>query len=139
MSVDRRSINVLLAALDIEQRQLAELMGYRPAYVTNVLNGQTPVSAAFRQAFGDAVAELLLGQPDPAPDRYPAQPLRDLVRRRAAAADSRTRFYEDLGISVHSLSNRDVLPGALVDRLCCALGVHPTSIYGPNGEVEDES
>lgn len=137
--MDRKTIRILLGALDIEQRALAELMGYRPAYVANVLNGQTPASAAFRQAFGDALAELLLGHPDPAPDRYPAEPLWEIVRRRAAAAESRSRFYDDLGISVHSLSNRDVLPGALVDRLCCALGVHPTSIYGPNDELEDES
>lgn len=136
MSVDHRTIKVLLAALDIEQRELAGVMGYRPAYLANVLNGHTPASASFRQAFGEALAELLLGEPDPAPDRYPAHPLRALVQRRAADADSPTQFYSDLGISVHSLSKRDVLPGALVDRLCCALGVHPTSIYGPNGEVE---
>jgi hypothetical protein len=36
VSVDRRGINVLLAALDVDQRELAERMGYRPGYVANV-------------------------------------------------------------------------------------------------------
>lgn len=36
-------------------------MGYREGYVANVLNGCTKASDSFREAFGAAVAELLLG------------------------------------------------------------------------------
>lgn len=85
---DRRALNVLLAVLGIEQQELAELMGYRPRYVTNVLNGFTPASRAFRTAFAAVVTELLLGEQDD-PERYPAAPLSELVRRRAAEAGSK--------------------------------------------------
>jgi hypothetical protein len=44
--VDRKALNVLLAVLDLEQRELAELMGYREGYVANVLNGFTKASAS---------------------------------------------------------------------------------------------
>ena len=46
--VDRRSINVLLATLDIEQRELAARMGYRPSYVVNVLTGFSSTSAGLQ-------------------------------------------------------------------------------------------
>jgi transcriptional regulator with XRE-family HTH domain len=137
MSVDRRSVNVLLAALDIEQRDLAELMGYKPTYVANVLNGHTVVSRPFGDAFGVALAELLLGMVA-SRDMYPAAPLVELIHKRATEAPSREQFYDDLGVDRHALDHRDVLAGSLVDRVCCALGVHTTAVYGPNGEVEEE-
>ncbi|MGH2755130.1 MAG: hypothetical protein ACRDLB_11940 [Actinomycetota bacterium] len=37
MTADRKAVDVILAALGLEQRQLAETMGYRPGYVANVL------------------------------------------------------------------------------------------------------
>ena len=136
MSIDRRAINVLLAALEIEQRDLAEAMGYRPGYVANVLNGLTPVSNAFRGAFGQALANLLLGPEEPGPRRYPAGPLAEMLRRRAEQVARKTDLYADLGVSPHSLANRELLPEELVDRVCCALGVHPTSVYGADGQAE---
>ena len=39
MSADRKALNIMLAALDLEQRELSALMGYEPAYVANVCNG----------------------------------------------------------------------------------------------------
>ena len=44
MTPDRRTLNVLLAALELEQNQLADLMGYEPGYVANVFNGNVPAS-----------------------------------------------------------------------------------------------
>jgi transcriptional regulator with XRE-family HTH domain len=136
VSVDRRAINVLLAALDIQQRELAELTGYSPRYVANVLNGLTPVSKAFRGAFGQALADLLLGPEEPESRRYPAGPLVEVVRRRAEQAARKTDLYADLGVSPHTLATRELLSEELVDRVCCALGIHPTSLYGPDGQAE---
>jgi hypothetical protein len=139
MTVDRRAVGVLLAVLGIEERELAELMGYRPGYVTNVLNGRTPVSRSFHDAFGKAIACMLVGPPPAQPERYPAGPLLVLIRRRAAQAPSKSQFYADLGVSVNSLSGRKVVSGALVDRVCCALGVHPTAVYGCDCGTEEAS
>ena len=129
MSPDRGSINVLLAALDLDQRDLAERMGYRPGYVANVFNGCTPASDAFRTAFGELLSDLLLGPSRQRGDSYPADPLRDLIERRAADAPLRAQFYADLGLSCHGWNKRRHVSGGLVDRVCCALGVHPSAIY----------
>ncbi len=129
MSVDRRGINVLLAALDLEQRDLADAMGYRPGYVANVFNGCTPPSDAFKAAFGQLVSELLLGSSRKGRDRYPAGPLKELIERRAAEAISRSQFLADLGVSLQGWNKRKVVPASLVDRICCALGVHPSALY----------
>jgi hypothetical protein len=129
MSVDRRSINVLLSTLEVEQRDVAAAMGYRPGYVANVFNGFTQPSTAFKSAFGELLAELLLGPSRSTTDCYPAGPLRELLERRASDAPSRTQFYADLGLSPSGWNKRQVVTGKLVDRICCALGVHPTAIY----------
>lgn len=136
-TVDRRSIDVLLAALGIEQRELAARMGYRPAYVVNVLNGFTPASPAFREAFGQLLAQLLLGIPLRAPQSFPAGPLQEFIERRAAVAASRAQFYADLGLSRHGWNKRRRVSAALVDRVCCDLGIHPSSIYPDFTDAEE--
>ena len=135
MSVDRRGINILLAALDLEQRELAARMGYDKAYVVNVLNGFTMPSDAFKQAFGEAVADLLVGSSRTQVSRLPAKPLRDFLERRARDAECRTRFYEDLGLTRNGWHKRRYVSEALLDRVCCALGVHPSAIYGTDYEI----
>ena len=87
MTVDRKALNILLAALDIERRELAELMGYEPKYLVNVLNGFTSASPSFRTAFGDALAKLLLGPHKSKRCVLPAKPLAELLRRTADARD----------------------------------------------------
>ena len=138
VSTDRRSINVLLAALDLDQRDLAERMGYRPGYVANVFNGCTRPSGAFKAAFGELLSDLLLGASRGTGDSYPADPLKDLIERRAVDASSRMQFYADLGLSCHGWNNRRQVSGAVVDQVCCALGVHPSAIY-PDFGVEEVS
>jgi hypothetical protein len=135
MSVDRRTIKILLASLELEPHQLAELMGYKRGYVINVLNGHAPVSSEFRIAFGDTLAQLLLGEPCPKAGLYPPGPLVELMQKRAAEALSVSEFYDDLRIQPSDLNGRDVVSERVVDRVCCALGVHPSAIYGSNGEV----
>lgn len=127
--VDRRAVDVILAVLGIEQRELAELMGYRDGYVANVMNGCTKASPAFRQAFGDALAELVLGPVGHPLLTLPAAPLVDLLKKRAAQAPSKRQFYADLGISPHGWNKREVVTELVVDRICSALGVHPSAIY----------
>jgi cyanate lyase len=139
MAVDRRALNVLLAALGIEQRELAERMGYREGYVANVLNGCTKASASFREAFGAAVAELLLGSVEHATMTLAATPLVELIRNRAAQAPCKAQFYEDLGITPHGWNKRKGVSEALVDRVCCALGVHLSALYGYGYDVEETS
>lgn len=129
MKPDRRALNVLLAVLDLEQRDVAEAMGYRPGYVTNVFNGFTKPSATFKAIFGELLAELLLGPSNGTSDSYPAGPLKELLERRAAGASSKTQFYADLGLSPNGWNKREVVSGSLVDRVCCALGVHPSALY----------
>ncbi|MFN2489135.1 MAG: hypothetical protein ABR529_05265 [Actinomycetota bacterium] len=136
--VDRRALNVVVAVLGIEQRELAERMGYRPGYVANVLNGCTPASDAFRWALGEALAELLLGSSRKAASGFPAQPLSELIERRAAGAASRRQFYADLELSCHGWNKRQELSADLIDRVCCALGVHPSSLY-PDFCLEEAS
>lgn len=139
MSADRRGINVLLAALDIEQRELAARMGYRDGYVSNVFNGFAEPSNAFKEAFGDVVADLLLGPARRDGKTLPAAPLVEFLERRAQAASSRPQFYADLGVSPHGWNKRQVVTVALVDRVCCALGVHPSYVYGRDYDVDEVS
>lgn len=116
MSVDKRTIIVLLAALDLEPRQLAELMGYRKAYVSNVLSGQCRASHALRQAFGTALSELLLGLDEEPRKSYPAGPLAELIKARAATAPCRKTFLQDIGIAGSGWNKREVVTEEIVDR-----------------------
>lgn len=129
--VDRRAVKILLACLDLEVRELAEHMGYDEGYAVNVLNGFTEARPAFRRALGDTIATLILGtyEPDVA-ESYPAEPLVRLVTRAAEQAPSKRDFYRDLGTSSQTLKSRNTFDGVFVDRICCALGVHPSSVYG---------
>lgn len=137
---DRKTINILLAALEIEQNHLAELMGYDQGYVSNVFNGFTEARPAFRRAFGETIGTLILGSFEPlSAETYPAEPLTSLVGKRAAQAPCKRDFYRDLGTSQQSLRNRKTLDALLVDRICCALGIHPTSVYPEYGSVFDRS
>jgi DNA-binding Xre family transcriptional regulator len=129
MTVDRRTLDVLLAVLQIDQRELADRMGYHPAYMTNVVNGMTKVSRPFRKAFGAAVADLILGQDRSSEDMYPAGPLVKLIESRAADAPMKRDFFADLGVNRQRLKNRDTVSGADIDRICCELGVHPSALY----------
>ena len=135
MSVDRKSINVLLAALDIEQRELAARMGYDQGYVVNVLNRFTPPSNAFRQAFGEVIADVVIGSSRTELSRLPAQPLFEFLDRLAAEATSRQAFYDDLGLNRQGWQNRKHVSESLLDRICCELGVHPSEIYGTDYEI----
>ena len=139
MSVDRTTINILLAALDIEQRELAADMGYEPAYVANVFNNSAAPSDAFKLAFGNALADRLLGRSRTQNSRLPARPLADYLAHRAREAWSREQFYADLGLSSHGWAKRRFVTEELVDRVCCQLGVHPSSIYGADYDVEEAS
>ena len=135
MTVDRRTLNVLLAALDIEQRELADRMGYDKTYVVNIFNGFTQTSNAFKQAFGDALGDLLLGGTRRA-KRLPAAPLVEFLETRARGAECRSAFYENLGLNPQSWHRgRKYVSESQLDRICCALGVHPSSIYGSDYEV----
>jgi hypothetical protein len=135
--IDRKTIKILLAALELEVRELAELMGYDNGYVVNVLNGLTVARPAFRRAFGETIGSLVLGTYQPASaETYPAAPLIALVESRAAHANSKRVFYRELGTSAQALKKRRTFDGVFVDRICCALGVHPTSVYGLEYEQE---
>jgi hypothetical protein len=138
--VNRQALNVLIAALDLEQRELADEMGYENGYIKNVFNNFTPPSDAFKRAFGDVIADLLLGKfRVEAKGLLPAGPLADLLRKRAESAPCRTDFYRDLGLTSMGWGNRRFVTEELVDRVCCALGVHPTSLYGNDYNLEDAS
>ncbi len=138
--VDRKTIRVLLAALDIEVQELAKRMAYDEGYVVNVLNGFTVARPGFRRAFGETIGALMLGTYEPRIDeRYPAGPLVALIERRAAAAPRKRDFYRDLGTSRQALRKREWLDGIFVDRICCALGVHPASVCGDDILVAEAS
>lgn len=109
--VDRRTIKVLLAALELEQQELADHMGYQRFYVVNVLNGFTKASPAFRRAFGETIATLILGPYENALESYPPEPLLRLIESRAAAAPSKRDFYRDLGTNPQALKSRKVFGG----------------------------
>lgn len=132
--IDRRAINILLAALELEQNQLASLMGYDKGYAANVFNGFTEARPAFRRAFGETIGSLILGSYQPVTaETYPSEPLLSLVERRASQAGSQREFYRDLGTSRQALKNRNTLDALIVDRICCSLGVHPSSVYPEYG------
>jgi hypothetical protein len=140
VAVDRRTIKILLAALDLEVRELADVMGYKPRYVVNVLNGVCPASLAFRRALGDTIATFLLGTHEPRTiDVYPSAPLVDLIEKRAANAADQREFYEDIGTSAQALRKRKFFDGIFIDRVCCRLGVHPSALYGQNYGLGDAS
>lgn len=137
---DRRTLNILLAALGLEQNELADLMGYEKGYVSNVFNGFTQARPAFRRAFGETIASLVLGSYEPEMrESYPPAPLIDLIDKRAAEAPSKRAFYSDLGTNAQALGKRKCFDGVFVDRICCALGVHPTSVYGRDYDLEEAS
>jgi transcriptional regulator with XRE-family HTH domain len=133
--MDRKALNILLAALDLKQRQLADHMGYDKAYVVNVFNGFAPPSDAFKAAFGDAVADLVLGESRCEANRLPAQPLIDFLEQRAKCHGARSEFYESLGLKAQGWNRRKYVSESLLDRICCQLGIHPTQIYGTDYEV----
>ncbi len=138
--IDRRTINILLAALDIEQHELAEMMGYDKGYVSNVFNGFTEARPAFRRAFGETIGSLILGTYEPVSrESYPAGPLVELIASRAAQAPSKREFYRELGTNASALKDRDTFDGLFVDRICCALGVHPSSVYGADYDIAEAS
>lgn len=138
--VDRKTINILLAALDIEQHELGEMMGYDRRYLSNVFNGSLEARPAFRRAFGETLAILMLGTfVAVGSERYPAAPLLALIEKRAAQAASKRDFYRELGTSAEALRRRETLDGLLVDRVCCALGIHPSSVYGSDYEAVAEA
>ncbi len=129
--VDHKAIKVLLACLELEMNELADHLGYEAGYVANVLNGFTEVSPGFRRAFGETIASLVLGPvEEKVKETYPAEPLVRLIEARAAAAPSKKEFYRELGTHALAIKGRKSFDGLFVDRICCALGVHPTSVYG---------
>lgn len=130
MTPDRKTLNILLAALDLGQSQLAELMGYDKGYVCNVFNGFTVARPGFRRAFGETIGCLILGCYEPvSADTYPAAPLVAFIERAAAEAPSKRDFYRDLGTNQQALRSRESFDGVFVDRICCALGLHPSNVY----------
>lgn len=134
--VDRKAADVILAVVGLEKRELADLMGYRKGYVTNVMNGLTKASPAFKEAFGNAIAELVLGPSGPPLQTLPAAPLKELIKKRAEQAPCESQFYSDLGINPQGWNKRQVVTEVVVDKICCALGVHPSAIYD---EIHEEA
>jgi transcriptional regulator with XRE-family HTH domain len=128
--IDRRAVKVILALCDMERKDLAERLGYDRRYVNNVLCGQTHPSPAFCRAFGDTVSELVFGERCRSGRMLPVAPLLKLVRRRARYAAGKRDFYSDNGINMNYLSSREFVSEVVVDRICSALGVHPSSLYG---------
>jgi len=132
--VDRRAVKVLLALCEMENRDFADCLGYDSGYVSNVLTGATRPSPAFCRAFGDTVAELVFGERCRRGGMLPAAPLAELVRRRARYAARKRDFYSDNGINMNYLSSHEYVSEVVVDRICSALGVHPSAIYGSEAE-----
>lgn len=138
--VDRKTINVLFAALGMEHHRFAELMGYDEGYVSNVFNGYTAASPAFRRAFGETIGTLILGTFErEVMESYPAGPLVELILQRAVRVPSKRDFYRDLGANAQALKARKNLDGLFVDRVCCQLGVHLSSLYGSDYETAEAS
>lgn len=135
MEIDRRAVQVILTLCDMELRDFAECVGYDRGYVSNVLTGQTRPSPAFCRAFGDTVAELVFGERCHPGRMLPAGPLVELVKRRARYAPRKRDFYSDNGINMNYLRSRDFVSEVVVDRICSALGVHPSSIYDEIAEA----
>lgn len=130
MTPDRKAVGVVLALCEMSVGEFAECAGYDAGYVSNVLTGSARPSRAFCRAFGDAVAQLVFGQHWQARRMLPAAPLVELVRRRARYAARKRDFYSDNGINMNYLSSREYVSDVVVDRICSALGVHPSGIYG---------
>lgn len=140
MTTNRTALNVMLAALELEQREVAQLMGYDERYVSNVFNGFTSPSAAFKSEFGRVLADLLLGETNGGKSRgLPAKPFTDYIERRAGQAPNIADFYADLGLSRRGWSNRKFVSEELVDRVCCQLGIHISAIYGTDADIEEAS
>ena len=138
--VDVKTFRVMLARLELEVNELAETMGYDARYVSNVVNGFTKASPAFRRAFGETIGTLVFGTYEPrGAERYPAAPLLTLIHQRAAGAPRKRDFYRDLGVSGEALRRRSTFDGVFVDRVCCALGVHPSAVYGDDYSFEEAS
>jgi hypothetical protein len=138
--VDVKTFRVMLACLELEVNELAESMGYEPRYVSNVVNGFTKASPAFRRAFGETLGTLVFGNYEPrGAERYPAEPLLALIRQRAAEAPRKRDFYRDIGVSGEALRRRSTFDGVFVDRVCCALGVHPSALYSEEYSLAEAS
>lgn len=137
--IDRRAVKVILALCEMELKDFAEHLGYERRYVSNVLTGQTRPSAAFCRAFGDTVSELVFGERCLAGRMLPTGPLLDLIGRRARYAPRKRDFYSDNGINMNYLSSREFVSEIVVDRICSALGVHPSSIYGADYDIAEAS
>ncbi len=131
--IDRRAVRVVLALCDMELGDLAECLGYERGYVSNVLTGQTRPSPAFCRSFGDTIADLVFGERCPSGRMVPTAPLLELVQRRAKYAPRKRDFYSDNGINMSYLSSREFVSEVIADRICSALGVHPSSLYGVDG------
>lgn len=137
--IDRRAVRVILALCDMELGDFAEDLGYERGYVSNILTGQTRPSPAFCRAFGDTVAQLVFGEGCSRARVLPSAPLLELVRRRARYAPRKRDFYSDNGINISYLTSRAFVTEALVDRICSALGVHPSAVYGRDYDIEEAS
>jgi len=99
--------------------------------------GSPRLRPGFRRAFGETVASLVLGpHEETVMESYPPEPLMKLIESRAAEAPSKREFYRELGTNAQAIKNRKRFDGLFVDRVCCALGVHPTSVYGRDYEQE---
>jgi hypothetical protein len=140
MAIDRKTIKILLVSLDLEVAELAQHMGYDDGYVVNVLNGITDASPGFRRAFGETIGALILGGYErDVSESYPPAPLVAFIEKRAAEARSKREFYRELGTSAQSLRSRKSFDGIFVDRICCALGVHPSYVYGRDYDGQEPS
>ena len=137
--IDRRAARVILALCDMELGDFAECLGYERKYVSNVLTGQTRPSPAFCRAFGDTVAQLVFGEQCSGDRMLPVAPLLELVQRRARYAPGKLAFYADNGINMSYLTSRDFVSEVVVDRICSALGVHPTALYDLDAGREQAS
>lgn len=133
--VDRRAVRVVLALCDMELGDFAECLGYERGYVSNVLTGQTRPSPAFCTAFGDTVVQLVFGEHCSRGRLLATGPLLELVQRRARYAVRKRDFYSDNGINMSYLSSREFVSEEVVDRICSALGVHPSSLYDEMAEA----
>ena len=140
MTTNRTALNVMLAALELEQREVARLMGYDERYVSNVFNGFTPASCAFKRELGRVLADLLLGESNGGRSRgLPAKPFVEFLEKRSSEAPNVADFYDDLGLSRRGWSNRKFVSEDLVDRVCCELGIHISAIYSRDSDVEEAS
>jgi hypothetical protein len=138
--VDRRTIRILRASLDLDTERLANRMGYDTGYVANVLSGFADASPVFRRAFGETIGSLILGTHSLVTrESYPPGPLVALIESRAVEAPSKREFYRELGTSAQAIRGRKSFDAVFVDRVCCALGVHPSAVYGRDYDVEQAS